>query len=141
MRLSNYTHSIILKEMKLLKILCIALCLTGMAACSGSSSYSPEKCTQLSEKIKSGDTLSEKDYSEIVDQFAAATELFVKKQQEFGDDKAKMSEYLSSDEGKQLVGNVLGFGIYLDQNADKLSASDVKKMEKTKELVENQKKK
>lgn len=127
--------------MKLLKILCIALCLTGMAACSGSSSYSPEKCTQLSEKIKSGDTLSEKDYSEIVDQFAAATELFVKKQQEFGDDKAKMSEYLSSDEGKQLVGNVLGFGIYLDQNADKLSASDVKKMEKTKELVENQKKK
>lgn len=127
--------------MKLLKILCIALCLTGMAACSGSASYSPEKCTQLSEKIKSGDTLSEKDYSEIVDQFAAATELFVKKQQEFGDDKAKMSEYLSSDEGKQLVGNVLGFGIYLDQNADKLSASDVKKMEKTKELVENQKKK
>lgn len=127
--------------MKLLKILCIALCLAGMAACSGSASYSPEKCDQLSEKIKSGATLSENDYSEIVDQFAAATELFVKKQQEFGDDKAKMTEYLSSDEGKQLVGNVLGFGIYLDQNADKLSASDVKKMEKTKELVENQNKK
>lgn len=127
--------------MKLLKILCIALCLTGMAACSGSASYSPEKCTQLSEKIKSGDTLSEKDYTEIVDQFAAATELFIKKQQEYGDDKAKMSEYYSTEEGKELLSNVLGFGMYLDKNADKLSASDAKKLEKTKELVENQKKK
>ena len=127
--------------MKLLKILCIALCLTGMAACSGSASYSPEKCEQLSEKIKSGDTLSEKDYSEIVDQFVAATELFYKKQQELGDDKAKMNEYYSTEEGQKLVGTVLGFGIFLDQHSADISESDAKKMEKVKEMLEGQNKK
>ena len=127
--------------MKLLKILCIALCLTGMAACSGSASYSQEKCEQLSEKIKSGDELSEKDYSEMVNQFVAATELFYNKQQEFGDDKAKMNEYFSTEEGRNIVGVVLGFGIYLDQHSADLSESDAKKMEKVKEKLEKQNKK
>lgn len=121
--------------MKLLKILCIALCIGGLSACSGSTSFSEEKCEQLSEKIKSGDTLTKSDYSEIVDQFVAATELFVKKQKEFGDDKDKMNEYFTSGEGKALFQAVLGFGIYLDQHQNELSESDIKKMEKAGELI------
>lgn len=124
--------------MRLLKTLALALCLFGMAACSGSTSFNPEKCAQLEEKAKSGETLTEADYNEMIDQFAAAFDLFQQKQKEFGDDKQKIQEYFfNNEEGKALFKTIMGFGAYLTQHKDDLTAENVKKLEEIETKLQN----
>lgn len=124
--------------MRLLKTLGFALCLFGMAACSGSATFSPEKCAQLEEKAKSGATLTEADYNEMIDQFAAAFDLFQQKQKEFGDDNQKIQEYFfNNEEGKAMFKTIMSFGAYLTQHKDDLSAANLKKLEEIENKLQN----
>lgn len=115
--------------MKLLKILCIAFCLAGMAACSGSSGFSPEKCAQLEEKAKGSTPLTEGELNEMVDQLAAAFEIMFQKNEEFADDKKGFKEYLDSPEGKNVANVVFKFSVYLSQHESELSPEAIKKLE------------
>lgn len=115
--------------MKLMKVLAVALLFVGLTACSGSTSFNPEKCKQLEDKIHSNSSLTENDYNEMIDQMGAALEVLADKQKEFGDDKEKQTEYVKSEEGKQIVSAVLGFGIYLDAHEKDLSPGNIKKLE------------
>lgn len=115
--------------MKLMKVLAVALMFIGLTACSGSGSFSPEKCKQLEDKIHSSATLTENDYDEMIDQMGAALEVLADKQKEFGDDKEKQTEYAKSEEGKQIISAVLGFGIYLDAHQKDLTPGNLKKLE------------
>lgn len=115
--------------MKLMKVLAVALMFIGLTACSGSGSFSPEKCKQLEEKIHSSATLTENDYDEMIGQMGAALEVMADKKKEFGDDNTKQAEYIQSEEGKQIISAVLGFGIYLDAHQKDLTPGNVKKLE------------
>lgn len=52
------------------KILYSAVAIVALMSCStdGSVSYDPDLCTELSKKIERRDSLSQKDYSQIIDQ-------------------------------------------------------------------------
>lgn len=121
--------------MKYLKLFFMAAMIFGLSACSGSTSYSPEKCKALSEKIKSGDELTESDYNEIIDQFGAAAKVMAEKQQAIGDDKDAKKEFQNSEEAKQLFETVLGFGIYLEAHRKDLTPANAKRLEKVSEEI------
>lgn len=115
--------------MKLMKVLAVALLFIGLTACSGGSSFNPEKCKQLEEKMHSGDKLTESDYNEMIDQMGGAIEVLSAKEKEIGEDKDKQSEFVKTDEAKQLMTAVLGFGFYLDSHKSELTPGNLKKLE------------
>lgn len=120
--------------MKYFKFLIIAVSLFCLAACSGgSTSYSPEKCEQLKEKIKDKQPLTEADYDEMIGQMSGMAKYFTKEQEAIGEDKEKMKEFANSEEGKKLFGYVLEFGFYLDAHKDELSKSNIQKLSKVQE--------
>lgn len=99
----------------------------GLSACSGSASYSPEKCRALIEKTKSGDKLTESDYNEMIDQYGAAVKVLAEKQKAVGDDKEALKELKNNDEVKELLETALGFGIYLSLHEKDLSQDNIKR--------------
>lgn len=113
--------------MKVIKTLLIAVAVIALAACSGSSTYDPSLCKELSEKAKKKD-LTESDYSTMIDQLSAIAKILKDKKAEFGDDKEKTSEFRNSQEGRELLGYTLIFGLTLDAAEDNLSKSDIKKL-------------
>lgn len=113
--------------MKYLSSLLLGFILVCFAACGGSSSYNPEKCKELKEKIESGAELTQKDYSELIDQLGAVTIELNTKENEIGDDKEKKAEYLES-QGKDIAGYALGFGFYVYQHTKDLDADNMKKL-------------
>ncbi|MBD5357560.1 MAG: hypothetical protein HDR88_11235 [Bacteroides sp.] len=119
--------------MKHLKMFFIAVGLFCLTACSGSASYNPEKCEQLKEKIRDKQPLTEADFSEMIDQMEGVCDLITKKQTEAGDDKAKYKEFADSNEARDALGYLLGFGFYIDSHKSELSKSNLKKLEKAME--------
>lgn len=122
--------------MKYLQFVLVAVMMFAMSACSGSKSYSPEKCQQLSELAKSGTELTSSDYNEMIDQLVAVAKILDEKKTEIGDDKAKLMEFMTSEEGGQLMEYAIGFAMYLEQHQKDLSADNLKKMVEAKEELE-----
>lgn len=112
-----------------MKFFAVALMFIGLTACSGSSSFSPEKCQQLEEKIKANEELTESDYNEMIDQMGAAIEVLAEKDDQWKDDEQKQKEFIKSEEGKQVVGAIIGFGLYLDSHSKDLTPAHAKKLQ------------
>ncbi len=112
---------------KILKCLLLCVVLFSLSACSGGG-YNSEKCAQLMDKIEKKEQFSESDYNEMIGQLGALCETLQQKDKELGDDKAKALEFASSEEGKNLFTYTLGFAMFLEQNKQELSPSNVKKL-------------
>lgn len=121
--------------MKYLKLFFLAAMIFGLSACAGSPSYSPEKCKALTEKIKNHEDLTESDYNEMIDQFGAAIKVLNDKREKIGDDKDAKDEFKNSEEAKELLGTVLGFGIYLSTHEKDLTPENQKRLAKLEEDV------
>lgn len=114
--------------MRLIKVSLFAAVLFLLAACSGNGGYSPEKCAELKSKIEKKETLTESDYNEMIDQVSSMIKVYEAKEKEFGDDKEKRREYITSEEGKEILSNTLGFVFYLDAHKSELTEGNVKKL-------------
>jgi len=114
--------------MRYLKMMVAAIALMLITACSGSSSYSPEKCQQLAEKIDNNDQLTSDDYNEMIDQFVAVVKVINDKKNEIGEDPAKTREYAMSEEGRQQLGYAIGFAFYLQAHEADLTEDNIKKL-------------
>ncbi|MDE5808341.1 MAG: hypothetical protein K2H76_09500 [Muribaculaceae bacterium] len=112
------------------KSICLAAAIFILAACSGVGSYSPEKCSELKEKIKSKQELTESDYTDMVDQLEGIVNLMKEMEKEFGGDQEKEKEYAKTEEAQTLVKNFFEIGMYLDAHTDQLSNSQKKKINK-----------
>ncbi len=123
--------------MKYLKLLFVAAMIFGLSACAGSAGYSPEKCKALSEKVKSGEELTESDYNEMIDQLGAAVKVMKDNQEKYAGDKEAEAKYQDSDEAKDLVSTVLGFGIYLSTHKKDLTPANQKHLEEVSEQLKS----
>ena len=109
-------------------VICIAL-MAVMVSCGGSG-YSEAKCEKLAEKIKNHGTLSDPDYSEMLDQILAGGKVLESNLQEYKNDPEKLKEYKESPEFIQTATYVLAFSMYIAENQDQLSPSLKEKMDK-----------
>ena len=114
--------------MKIFRILLSAALIFILSACSAGG-YNEETCKQLSEKANSGETLSENDYNQMVDQTLAITKELQTKANELKGEKYQ--EYMNSEETKKMAAYAFSFGIYLEMNKSKLPESTLKKIEET----------
>lgn len=123
--------------MKYLKLLFMAAMIFGLSACSGSSSYSPEKCKALAEKIKNHEELTESDYNEMIGQLGAVVKALDDKRQAIAGNEEAEKEFKNSEEAKEMLGTVLGFGIYLSAHEKDLTPDNQKRLEQvSKEIKE-----
>lgn len=114
---------------KLAKFLCI-VCLFCLVACGGKDAYNQELCDTLVGKIKGHDEMTEKDYDEMIGQFGSIVSWMSDEKKAANGDEAKYKEALKSPEGVKKAEYMLYFGLELDGNRDKLSASNVAKLAK-----------
>ncbi|MDE6008284.1 MAG: hypothetical protein K2G90_03650 [Muribaculaceae bacterium] len=114
---------------RFIKIFCI-LSLVWLAACSNGSSYNQQECSSLVEKIKSNEELTEKDYDSMIDQFGSIVTWMAGEKKAVGGDEKAFKEALSSEEGKQKAEYMIYFGLQLEKDKDKLSASNVVRLAK-----------
>ncbi len=125
--------------MKILKSMLIVAAIVCLAACSGSTKFNPNTCKELAEKIQSNDTLTEADYTTMIDQLGAASKALQAKKAEIGDDMAKTREWAESEEGKELLEYTIGFSLYLAHHESDLTDSNKKALEKVNEEMKKMK--
>lgn len=114
----------------LMSFVMAAFLIIGMVQCSGGgSTYNPQKCEQLKEKISNNEEMSDQDYNEMIDQMVGMMKYLKNKETEFKENPEKMKEFEKSEEGYNMVGYLLGFGFYLESKKKDLSPEIQKKLE------------
>ena len=121
---------------KIINCLLASVALFIIVACGGKS-YNPETCEALEKKIDSKETLTQKDYSEMIDQLGGMLKIFGEKKKSIGDDKEKMEEWVKSEEGEKVTKYTYGFILYLGFNEDKLDNSNKKKLQSLSEDIKD----
>lgn len=114
---------------KIIFSIVIGAMLIVMAACGGGATYNPALCEQLKEKISNRETLSEQDYNDMIDQVVAMVKYVKEKEAEFKDNPEMKKEFEKSDEGKNILGYILGFGFCIESNKKDLTPANLKKFQ------------
>ena len=131
----------IMKLIKGLLMVAVAV-LTLVTSCSGGgSSFSAEKCAALEKKISAKEDLTSDEITEMVNQLGAIVYTWKAKNEEFAGDKEKEKEFSKSEEGKKMAEYFLRFGLYIDSHGDQLSNSDKRKVNKIMEEFKEEEKK
>lgn len=128
--------------MKYFKILAVAACFVILSACSGTSgsSYNIEECKQLEQKIENKETLNEKDFDMMLDQFEAITESISESAKKNGQEAA-MDSLSKTPEGKDMLMYYLGFAFYIQEHAKEMTNSQSQRFLKIAEKVNKLKEK
>lgn len=114
--------------MKTTRILLAALLVIVLAACSGSSGYSPEKCEQLKEKITNNQELTQDDYATMIDQVVDAAKQLKTTLDEAKGNQEKEDALRNDSKFTDMMGYTLGFSIYLSTHRKDLSPENIKKL-------------
>lgn len=123
--------------MKKILISLASICLMLLVACSGSStSYNPETCAKIKTMVEENKELSESDYNQMIDQMVAACKLLSEKSKSLDADPQAAREFMTSDEGRDLLDYSMGFAIYLETNKAKLPEGCLKKLDEAKAELE-----
>lgn len=125
--------------MKTIKLMAGVLVMVLLTACGGTS-YNPELCKELSEKIENDQTLTESDYNDMIDQMEAIVKHLDKLDKDAKNDPELEKKMTDDKELMDEATYVFGFAIYLEMNKDKLSADNIKKMEELEKEFKNLKK-
>ena len=135
--------------MKIMKMLLCAALVLVFAACNNSG-YNAKTCKELCDKIEKGETLSDKEVSEMIDQWVAIMNVYFEKIKATGYDKEKIAKWESSEEWTEMgnYGNIFNRYSILnklsEENEKKLQEASQKlsteMMEMQKEAMEKMKK-
>lgn len=123
--------------MRFINFTLCSLLLCVLAACSGSSSYDPRLCEQLKEKVGNNETLTEKDYDQMVGQVCAIADIAKARAEEVKGDSVKLAKQGEDTEFKKQIEYLLGFSFVLAANEDKLSPENKQKLEKMGEQMKS----
>lgn len=121
--------------MKYFKILALAAFFVILSACSGKSGYNLEECKQLEQKIENKETLNEKDFDIMLDQFEAITESISDSSKKYGQESV-MDSISKTPEGKDMLMYFLGFAFYIQEHAKEMTPSQSKRFLKIAEKVD-----
>lgn len=114
--------------MKKISLIFLSLFVLAIVACSsGFTTYNPSICKEVSEKMGSGESLSDKDYTIMIDQVVAISHLLNDKNVEAAGDPEKLRD-LSQDETLKEASEYMGvFMVYINNHQEDIPKSILKK--------------
>lgn len=121
---------------KISLFLCAVVAVFVIACSGGNTSYNPNTCKELVEKINNHEQLTEKDYDVMIDQLVAASKELKKKQDEVGNDPQKVAELIKEPEIAEMAQYAMGMAFYIGMHENELSPSNIEKMKKAKQEID-----
>lgn len=118
----------------------IAMALIVISGCSESSSYNPQVCKNLQEKIENKEKLTEADYDTMITQLQGIAEKLNEEKAALGEDKDVQKKFAET-EGREMFEYILGFGVYLSSHSNELTPANAKKFRKVSEEFDKLKEK
>ena len=118
--------------MKIFRMLLCAVFAVMVAACS-QGAFNEKKCQELYDKINAGDTLSEAEVGEMIDQMEAIVDIYIEKAKEFDYDNAKFRQWEDSTEWLNMAKFGDAFNSYFVMSP--LSAANQKKFDEASERI------
>ena len=103
-----------------------------ITSCGGSSGYNAETCAELKNKIDNKETLTEKDYDQMIDQTMAIAKFMEDKTKEFENDPEKLKEFKQEPQIKEMEGYAIGFVLYLSFHENELPEATKNKLHQNK---------